>query len=197
MTPTWCCAWSPTPGDVELQDLWQRWDAEQGRPLAAPTLFFYEVTNALYRYQRSGVLSVASVRSALKAALALPLQLVGEAELHGRALGIAKRFSLPAAYDAHYLAAAQWLGGELWDGRCTAGPRGAGAAVGASRAVGTRTTTGLHSLTKPAWPGSVPFLLHLPRSGRMGPEYRDPGQWRLERRCGANALSSQGVVRLW
>ena len=101
------------PGDVRVQELWQRWDAER-RPLAAPTLLFYEVTNALYRYRRLGLLSAASVRAALKAALALPLQLVGEAELHGRALDMAERFSLPAAYDAHYLAAAERLGGELW-----------------------------------------------------------------------------------
>lgn len=101
------------PSDVRVQQQWQRWDAER-QPLAAPTLLFYEVTNALYRYQRLGVLSAASVRSALKAALALPLQPVGEGELHGRALELAERFSLPAADDAHYLAVAESLGGELW-----------------------------------------------------------------------------------
>ena len=31
-----------------------------------------------------------------------------------RALDLAERFSLPAAYDAHYLALADWLGGEFW-----------------------------------------------------------------------------------
>jgi predicted nucleic acid-binding protein len=32
---------------------------------------------------------------------------------------MAERFSLPAAYDAHYLALAEWLGGQFWtaDGR--------------------------------------------------------------------------------
>jgi predicted nucleic acid-binding protein len=29
-------------------------------------------------------------------------------------LALAERFSLPAAYDAHYLALADWLGGEFW-----------------------------------------------------------------------------------
>ena len=101
------------PGDVRVQQLWQRWDTER-QPLAASTLLFYEVANALYRYQRADVLSAASVRSALKATLALPLQLVGEVELHGRALDLAERFSLPTAYDAHYLTVAEWLGGELW-----------------------------------------------------------------------------------
>jgi predicted nucleic acid-binding protein len=101
------------PDDTRVQELWQRWDAER-RPLAAPTLLFYEVTNVLHRYRRLGVLGAATVRSALNAALALPLHLVGEAELHGRALDLAERFSLPAAYDAHYLAVAESLGGELW-----------------------------------------------------------------------------------
>jgi predicted nucleic acid-binding protein len=29
-------------------------------------------------------------------------------------LDLADRFALPAAYDAHYLALADWLGGEFW-----------------------------------------------------------------------------------
>ncbi len=83
--------------------LWDQWDAER-RQLAAPTLIYYEVTNALHRYQKQGLISASSVRLALKAALSLPIRLHGEADLHRRALDMAERFSLPAAYDAHYLA---------------------------------------------------------------------------------------------
>jgi predicted nucleic acid-binding protein len=54
------------------------------------------------------------VRLALEAAFALPVRLYGEEQLHRRALALAERFSLPAAYDAHYLALADWLGGEFW-----------------------------------------------------------------------------------
>jgi predicted nucleic acid-binding protein len=36
------------------------------------------------------------------------------AELHERALSLAQRFALPAAYDAHYMALAEHLDGELW-----------------------------------------------------------------------------------
>jgi predicted nucleic acid-binding protein len=54
------------------------------------------------------------VRLALRAALSLPLRLYGEPELHARALDLAERLSLPAAYDAHYLALADWLGAEFW-----------------------------------------------------------------------------------
>ncbi len=55
-----------------------------------------------------------SAQPALKAALALPIHLHGEPDLHRRALDLAQRFSLPATYDAHYLALAEHLGGEFW-----------------------------------------------------------------------------------
>jgi predicted nucleic acid-binding protein len=101
------------PGDDQVRSTWERWDADKRR-IAAPTLLFYEVSNALYRYERAQMLSDAAVRLALSAALALPIRLYGEPELHAQALDLARRFSLPAAYDAHYLALADWLGAELW-----------------------------------------------------------------------------------
>ena len=106
------------PADTVVRKQWERWDADR-RQWAAPTLLYYEVTNALYRYQTAGLLAAPSAQLALRAALALPIRLYGEAEIHQRAVRMAERFSLPAAYDAHYLALAEWLGGELWtaDGR--------------------------------------------------------------------------------
>ena len=102
-----------SPTDEAVHRAWEQWDAA-GRPLAAPTLLHYEVTNALYRYQKLGWISAPAVALALRAALALPVRLYGEADLHARALDIAARFSLPAAYDAHYLALAERLDGEFW-----------------------------------------------------------------------------------
>jgi predicted nucleic acid-binding protein len=101
------------PEDDSVRRVWEQWDAER-RQLAAPTLLYYEVTNALHRYQKLGLMSASSVRLALEAALSLPIHLHGETDLHWRALELAERFSLPAAYDAHYLALAEWLGGEFW-----------------------------------------------------------------------------------
>lgn len=101
------------PDDELVRSTWDRWDANH-RHLAAPTLLFYEVSNALYRYQRAGQMSGEVAQLALRAALSLPLRLYGEADLHTRALDLARRFSLPAAYDAHYLALADWLGAEFW-----------------------------------------------------------------------------------
>lgn len=106
------------PDDETIRQLWERWDTER-RQLVAPTLLYYEVVNALYRYQQLGYLSASSVQLAFRAVLALPLQLYGETDLHWRALDLAKKFSLPVAYDAHYLALAELLEGEFWtaDGR--------------------------------------------------------------------------------
>jgi predicted nucleic acid-binding protein len=101
------------PDDRVVRELWIEWDSQR-RPLAAPTLLFYEVSNALHRYQTQGLLSAAAVQLAVEAALALPVQLFGEADLHRRALKLAQRLSLPAAYDAHYLALAEQLDTEFW-----------------------------------------------------------------------------------
>ena len=106
------------PADEPIHYLWERWDSER-RQLAAPTLLYYEVANALYRYHKLGYLSAFSVQLAFSAALALPLELHGEPDLHWRALDLAEKFSLRAAHDAHYLALAELLEGEFWtaDGR--------------------------------------------------------------------------------
>jgi predicted nucleic acid-binding protein len=101
------------PSDQVAQELWERWTTER-RQLAAPTLLYYEVANSLYRYETLGLMSASSVQLALNATLALPINLQGEPDLHRRALELAKQFSLPAAYDAHYLALAEHLNGEFW-----------------------------------------------------------------------------------
>jgi predicted nucleic acid-binding protein len=101
------------PADEAVHQLWLEWDAER-RHLHAPTLLYYEVANALHRYSTLGYLSPEAVRLAFRAAVALPLQLHGDADLHWRALELAAELSLPAAYDAHYLALAESLGATFW-----------------------------------------------------------------------------------
>jgi predicted nucleic acid-binding protein len=82
--------------------------------LVAPALLYYEVTNGLYRYQRAGTLPSEAVEKALAAALALPIELVSNKELHARARNVATMYNLSATYDAHYLALAQWMEVDLW-----------------------------------------------------------------------------------
>ena len=93
--------------------LWQEWHAS-GRPLIASTLLYYEVSNALRRYAAQGELLPEEAAEALEAALGLGIILHGDADLHRRALELAGRFSLSAAYDAHYLALAERLGAAFW-----------------------------------------------------------------------------------
>lgn len=95
------------------EKLWETW-AQSGVKLVAPTLLYYEVTNSLYRYLKAGIFTLDTVEKTLRAAMALPVELVGEAHLHQRAKDLAVKYNLPATYDAHYLALAEHLDVELW-----------------------------------------------------------------------------------
>lgn len=92
---------------------WKEWH-EKERPIVAPALLFYEVANALYRYAVLGHLCFEQARKALEVALELGISLQDDSELHLRAVELAQELSLPAAYDAYYLALAERLGAEFW-----------------------------------------------------------------------------------
>ena len=99
--------------DAAIVHLWREWH-EAGRPIVAPTLLQYEVSNALYRYVAHGVYSPEEAAKLLDMALGLRIILFGHAALHRRALLLAGQFGLPAAYDAHYLAVAEMFGADFW-----------------------------------------------------------------------------------
>lgn len=101
------------PTRSEIRSLWQRWEEERWE-IAAPTLIFFEVSNALYRYERQKYFSAAAGKAALEAALSLPVRLHGDALLHHQAVQFARQFDLAATYDSHYLALAHLLEVELW-----------------------------------------------------------------------------------
>ena len=101
------------PDNTLIQDIWDAWDREKQK-IVAPTLLYYEVTNVLYRYQSQCLLRQETVSTALLAVLSLPIELVGDADLHLHAKELAVKYHLPAAYDAHYMALTERLGGELW-----------------------------------------------------------------------------------
>lgn len=101
------------PRDKRVRSHWDQWDSEK-RLFCAPALLYFEVSNALYCYQMAEMMSLSSVSLALTAAFSLPIRLYGEEALHSLAIDLAERFSLPAVYDAHYLALAQHLGAEFW-----------------------------------------------------------------------------------
>lgn len=99
--------------DEAVQRLWDRWHRDR-REFVAPLLLRYEVTNALHRLRHAGAASDGATDEALRAALAIPIRLDTNEALHATALAFAGRFSLPAAYDAHYLALADRRGVEFW-----------------------------------------------------------------------------------
>jgi predicted nucleic acid-binding protein len=96
-----------------LRRLLQTWQEERRR-IAAPSLLYYEIANAAFQIGRHGALSPAAVDALLEMALALPIEAVSDPDLHREAVALARRLSLPATYDAHYLALAVRLDCELW-----------------------------------------------------------------------------------
>lgn len=101
-----------TPQDKKLKQQFQEW--QENYKLAAPHLLYFEVTNALYQYQRHGMLSEAIVKSALQTSQSLPIQLYSDELLHQQALALAGTYELSATYDAHYLALSQRLAANIW-----------------------------------------------------------------------------------
>ncbi len=101
------------PEESPYQLLWDSW-LEAGSIITAPTLIFYEITNALYRLAKVGQFSPEVAQEFLEIATGLNIQLYGDAYLHARAWQIAQQFSLASAYDAHYLALAEMLAAPLW-----------------------------------------------------------------------------------
>lgn len=96
-----------------IAELWATWRSNR-RPVAAPTLFHYEICSVLHRYCLAGKIAAAKASETLEAVYGLGITLHGDANLHRHALLLAGRFALPAAYDAHYVALAERLGAELW-----------------------------------------------------------------------------------
>lgn len=99
--------------DKVIQSLWKNWESDEVQ-FVAPSLLHYEVLNSLYQYQKHGLISSASLERTLDAALSLPVDLVDDDHIHRRAITLAAEYKLAAAYDAHYLALAEWMDIEFW-----------------------------------------------------------------------------------
>jgi len=93
--------------------LWKEWH-EADRSIVAPSLLYYEVTNAIYKYVIHSEMLLEEAADILNAIVRLDITSYENANLYRRALELARRFSLSATYDAHYLALAEMLGAEFW-----------------------------------------------------------------------------------
>jgi predicted nucleic acid-binding protein len=116
------------PYSDEASALLEKWQ-KQRRRLTAPALFAYEATNALAKRVKRGQLSLEIAKERLAFLLENGPALENDVALNLRALEIMERFSLPSAYDAHYLALAEsrqcecWTADErLWNTVCSALP---------------------------------------------------------------------------
>lgn len=102
----------PNPS-AEVSRVWRSW-ITSGVRLHAPTLALYEVVNAIHQSRKAGLLADHAAARVIRSALEMPVTLHGDQELHRRALQVASRYRLPAAYDAHYVALAERLSVDLW-----------------------------------------------------------------------------------
>jgi len=99
--------------DAPIVLLWRDW-FQANHQLIVPSLFFYEVSNALFQYVRHGRMDTQTVIEAMQEVSRFNLQIYRDDLLHYRAVQLAGQLSLPATYDAHYLALSERLGAEFW-----------------------------------------------------------------------------------
>lgn len=86
-----------------------------GEAIVAPPLLAIEVTNILrQRLRAADGLTRDEALELLDDFLAFPIDLHDPAGLHRRALLLADDYGLPAAYDAYYVALAEFAGCDLW-----------------------------------------------------------------------------------
>ena len=92
------------------------WTDREDFEVLAPTLLAYEVTNTLHRHIRKGVLPFDDAKRGLTEIIfkVIDFKFSRNASLNIRSMELARQFGLPAAYDAYYLAFAEYKGCELW-----------------------------------------------------------------------------------
>lgn len=87
---------------------------EQHDLIIAPPLLLSEVANVIRQRRRQGRLDLDEARALLAQLLAVPVSLQAPETLYDRALVLAEQYSLPAIYDALYVALAEIRDVTLW-----------------------------------------------------------------------------------
>ncbi len=103
----------PQQLDPQVYDLVDGWLAD-GLELVGPGLLFSEVVSVLRHKVHQGVLEENDAGDVLSLFLRLGIRRVEQPRLYRRAYDLASRFGHSRAYDAHYLAAAEAEGCDLW-----------------------------------------------------------------------------------
>jgi predicted nucleic acid-binding protein len=82
--------------------------------IVAPYLLPFEVANIIRKRMVRNAMSLQDAEDALDRFLRLRFVLLSPPRLHRDALILSDSFGLRAAYDAHYVVLAQFLGCDLW-----------------------------------------------------------------------------------
>ncbi|MEZ4637432.1 MAG: type II toxin-antitoxin system VapC family toxin [Caldilineaceae bacterium] len=93
--------------------LWLQW-AESGVTPIAPTIWRYETTSVMRNKTHRGIVSVNEEEQMLTTLLGLTIQVLLPSTSTQAGLGIERRYNRPAAYDAHYLALAEFERCQFW-----------------------------------------------------------------------------------
>lgn len=97
----------------QTDDLFTR-EAAGGEPVCAPALIRFEVTNVIRQRVRRGLLPSDEAPNYWDDFARIGLAVLSPFPYHRRAITLANQLNLPASYDAHYLALAEWLQCPFW-----------------------------------------------------------------------------------
>lgn len=104
----------PLPYSEQVADKMAGWK-RTGSELHAPLLLEYELASILRKAVVVGLITTDTATEAMRRLLDLGIRVwPPTVTLHASALQWAERLGQSKAYDAHYLALAEELGGELW-----------------------------------------------------------------------------------
>jgi predicted nucleic acid-binding protein len=103
------------PDSPEALALLTEWSRKRITMLA-PALLAYEATNILFQNVRKGKITFDTARNGLRRVIlaGIEFDFPYDYRLSQRAIELANKYNLPAAYDAHYLALAEREDCELW-----------------------------------------------------------------------------------
>ena len=103
------------PGSVAAVKLLNSW-TDQGTKVIAPALLTYEVANTLHRQVIKGNITYDEAKQGLTDLYltGVLLTFLRYEDISASAMEYAHNFHLPATYDAHYLALAQYEDCEYW-----------------------------------------------------------------------------------
>lgn len=101
------------PLSRQADTLLQNWARAEVMP-AAPALLQYELIAVIRKHVHRGTLTVDEGESACELLLACPVRLLISESLIRRGYRLASHFGFSTAYDAQYLAVAEYLQCDLW-----------------------------------------------------------------------------------